>query len=401
MADRYDCIIVGGGIAGLFTAVRLASHGLRVALFEKNRLGAQASTSNHGMIHSGALYAELHPEIVGLCAEAVSLFRQTFPSALVSSDNAWLFGSSERLEYFFRLWEQQGVAFHEVDVQEAGQIFRTENLPGFTYASTEDQVVSSRAILVDLALICMRLKVEIFTESPVSSVLVEGTRAVGVRLGSGEVISSSLVILCSGLGTSSLFKTLSLGTMDRLKSRLDMMVAFKGRGLTRSILCLEYGGVTIAPTCEDTVLTSLYGGSQPWVREYRRWAVPLERAVEITNQLHHYFRDGLLDLSSGLAYMCSKTEVCSGHADPWGVEPGFLVIDHSREDNIENLWTVIPGKMTLAFHASRDLVSQILRTPVNLTIPNDKSDSRDKAELMVETPPWRNVETESTDLVTP
>src|SRR5579871_5523569 len=71
----YDYVIVGGGISGLMTALRLASGGARVGLFEQGALGSEASTSNHGMIHSGALYAELHPDVAALCLEANTLFR--------------------------------------------------------------------------------------------------------------------------------------------------------------------------------------------------------------------------------------------------------------------------------------------------------------------------------------
>jgi glycine/D-amino acid oxidase-like deaminating enzyme len=118
----YDCTIVGGGVAGLMTAVRLASHGLHVALLEKNRLGSQASTGNHGMVHSGALYAELHPEIVKMCVESIPLFTSTFSDCMVSSDKAWLFGSNGRIDKFMRLWEQQGLDCRRLKSQEVGQV---------------------------------------------------------------------------------------------------------------------------------------------------------------------------------------------------------------------------------------------------------------------------------------
>lgn len=50
----YDVIVVGGGIAGVCTAIVLAQLGLRVCLFAYLGLGAGASGYNDNIIHSGA-----------------------------------------------------------------------------------------------------------------------------------------------------------------------------------------------------------------------------------------------------------------------------------------------------------------------------------------------------------
>ena len=51
-SDRrtFDAIIVGGGIVGAAAARALASEGLDVALFERNRLGFGASSRNIGFV---------------------------------------------------------------------------------------------------------------------------------------------------------------------------------------------------------------------------------------------------------------------------------------------------------------------------------------------------------------
>lgn len=66
----YDYTVIGAGVSGLMTALRLAQAGARVGLFERGKIGAGASLGNHGIIHSGALYVELHPEITRACKEA-------------------------------------------------------------------------------------------------------------------------------------------------------------------------------------------------------------------------------------------------------------------------------------------------------------------------------------------
>jgi len=43
-----DAVVVGGGIVGVFAAYYLAKRGIRVALVEKGRVGAEQSSRNWG-----------------------------------------------------------------------------------------------------------------------------------------------------------------------------------------------------------------------------------------------------------------------------------------------------------------------------------------------------------------
>jgi len=43
-----DAVVIGGGIVGVFAAYYLARRGMRVALVEKGRIGAEQSSRNWG-----------------------------------------------------------------------------------------------------------------------------------------------------------------------------------------------------------------------------------------------------------------------------------------------------------------------------------------------------------------
>src|SRR5574341_1018824 len=113
MAD-VECVVVGGGVAGLMIALRLALAGIDVVLFEKERLGSGSTIGNHGTIHSGAFFAELHPEIARLCQEARQAYLSTFAAARISAKSSWYFGRPQRLATFRTLWAAQNIAFKEV-----------------------------------------------------------------------------------------------------------------------------------------------------------------------------------------------------------------------------------------------------------------------------------------------
>ena len=48
LPQSADAVVIGGGIIGAFTAYYLAKRGMRVALLEKGRVGAEQSSRNWG-----------------------------------------------------------------------------------------------------------------------------------------------------------------------------------------------------------------------------------------------------------------------------------------------------------------------------------------------------------------
>ncbi|MFK7793243.1 MAG: NAD(P)/FAD-dependent oxidoreductase [Devosiaceae bacterium] len=88
MADRYDVVIIGGGIAGLMTAWNLAEAGVDVVLLEAGDLGAQASGANAGSLHLqiqypefaayGEAWAKAYGPCLGFLKDSLALW-QTLP----------------------------------------------------------------------------------------------------------------------------------------------------------------------------------------------------------------------------------------------------------------------------------------------------------------------------------
>jgi len=383
----YDYVIVGGGISGLMTALRLAQCGFRIGLFEKGEIGSEASTSNHGMIHSGALYAEYHPEIAALCIEANKLFHQTFPDAIVPLEDTWYFASSQRLETFKRLWQLQGIPFAEVESAAWTALLQPQYAITLSCASLPDFVVSPRRILIELVQMCLDLGVEICPMTPVHEVILRQGEATAVRVGLREVVSAREVILCPGLGLTHFLKQIESSAYDQLRPRLSVMVLFDNYRLDRAILCLEQGGPTVAPTYGTPVLASLFNGLQPGIKRNGKWPVSVARLAEVVKQISTYFQDDVLCLDTCRAYVCSKTEVAVGNTS-WSTKPAFVCIDHDHMDGIKHLWSLLPGKWTLSFHATQSLVAQILHQDVGLPLPAQEHTISAVAEDLVAIEPW-------------
>ena len=57
LKNKYDVIVIGGGITGAGTARDCAMRGLSVLLIERFDFAQGATGRNHGLLHSGARYA--------------------------------------------------------------------------------------------------------------------------------------------------------------------------------------------------------------------------------------------------------------------------------------------------------------------------------------------------------
>ena len=76
-ANRYDCVIIGGGVNGAGTFRDLAMRGLKVCLYEKNDFGAGTSGSSSAMIHGGLRYILSEPSVTKNSCKDAGFIRKT------------------------------------------------------------------------------------------------------------------------------------------------------------------------------------------------------------------------------------------------------------------------------------------------------------------------------------
>lgn len=108
-------LIVGGGVAGLFTAIGLASSGVDVALVEAEQPGHGQSGACHGYLHRGFAYG---PREAGL-SEQLQLAQEYWKPVVaniepVTSSSTVLFRSAAEAEAGRRRWSSQGLAAERV-----------------------------------------------------------------------------------------------------------------------------------------------------------------------------------------------------------------------------------------------------------------------------------------------
>ena len=102
------------------------------------------------MIHSGALYAKLHGNIVRDCAEAGELFASTFPAALVAR-GAYYYAHKQCVEHHAVMWDRHGVRYRwahrdEVDAVHYTGASEASPAPGVVEAYRRDPLVHHGAV---------------------------------------------------------------------------------------------------------------------------------------------------------------------------------------------------------------------------------------------------------------
>jgi glycine/D-amino acid oxidase-like deaminating enzyme len=368
----YDCVVVGGGVSGLTTALRLRKKGWRVLLLERELLGSGATLRNQSIIHSGALYSLLHPNIVSLCQEAQAAYASSFPDAILPSRGSWYMASADRLNAFKNLWRRQGIEYLTAGREVVTEILEPDKASHLSAAFVADRHIDSKRLVEILAERCLRAGVDIEVRSEVVEVEIRGTAVTGVALADSRYYRCRALALCSGAGTQKMLASLGSQAAKRVKSRIGTVLAISSHALDVGVMSLEYGGPCIIPGGHDVALITQYGAKQRWIERSHPERNDDASGTALGTLAVSFFRENILNPDSWLTWQCVKTEFSTGRHDAWGVEPVHAVVDHKEFDDVSGLWTLLPGKMTLALHASRDLVIRMTGTNIELDLLDNR-----------------------------
>lgn len=206
MAKTFDVIIIGGGIMGCSTALQLAQRGLKVALLDKDTIGAGPTGKSSAIIRQHysneltarmALYSlRVFQDFENQVGEECGFTRTGFVALAPRSD-------SEGLQANIAL--QQGVGI-ETELLSAGDL--QQMVPGlvtsdFTLAAYEPEsgYADPYLTVTSYAKAARKAGVTIYQETPATAINFAGGRVSGVQTTSGE-LASPVVINAGGAWAS-------------------------------------------------------------------------------------------------------------------------------------------------------------------------------------------------------
>lgn len=215
---NYEYIIVGGGLLGSATAYQLAKMGAKgILVVDRNEIASQASSRAACLltrVRSKALMMDIVAEtyrcideIEDLTGESLEL--QTTGSITIASSE----GSLAGLKVLEDAANSYGIPCETID-----NVRLKELLPWIETKDVLESLFVPSDAYIDSALLCMgyangakKLGVEYRSCIGVSEIIVDEERVQGVKLDSGEVLKSQVVINCAGAWSNLLMKSLNIG----------------------------------------------------------------------------------------------------------------------------------------------------------------------------------------------
>jgi glycine oxidase len=232
---KKDVVVIGGGIIGCSIALRLARAGLKVALFERGRIGCEASRAAAGML-SPQVGAFSRTPFFDLCLRSLSMYRD-FAAALTEAsgidteyrDEGTLYvalGDEDAREIEgWASWQiDAGLALEHVP---AGSIRKLE--PAVTELASRavfvpnDHQVRNGRLMDALNIAARRAGVEVVEGEEVAALLIEREKITGIACASHRFYAGAVVV-AAGSWSSKLLEPVGL-RVEVVPARGQMIAA--------------------------------------------------------------------------------------------------------------------------------------------------------------------------------
>ncbi len=364
MTVETDALVVGGGATGAGVARDLALRGVDVTLVERDGLAAGTSGRSHGLLHSGARYADSDPRGAGECIEENRVLRSIAGECVRETGGLFVQVAGDDPDYFEEkraACESVGIPVDVVDGDAARE--RVPDLAADVERALEvpDAVVYPSRLVAANAADARDHGARVHPHAPLGGLGVEDGRVTTARVGGAvdDVVEPRFVVNAAGAWAG------EVAAMAGLDVAMEPT-----RGVMVAVECPDLGPVVnrcrtpddgdiAVPHAREAVLgTTSVPVSDP--DEYERADWEVERTVEQCAEM--------------LPAVAERPVV----REWWGVRPlyapdeadnegraisrGFFLLDHAV-DGVENAASVVGGKLTTyrqMAEATADLVCEKL-----------------------------------------
>ena len=346
MTDETDVVVIGGGATGVGVARDLSMRGVDVTLLERGSgLNAGTSGRSHGVLHSGARYAESDPEGAADCLQENRILREIAGEGVADSGGLFVCLAGDDPDYFQRKLDACREVGMEPRLLHADKV--RDRIPGVAENveqgfSVPDGVVFPGRLVAATAASARAHGATIRTEASVTNIDIgpESTGNVAVHVDGGPTVAADTVVNAAGpwAGEVASLAGAELG----MRPTRGVMVAVDypdlGPVLNR---CREPADGDIAvPHGEQTVLgTTSVAVDDPDEFDREDWEV--ERTVSECAEMLPDLEDASVERTYwGLRPLYEPDELDN---DGRGISRDFAVVSH---DAAPGLVSVVGGKLT-------------------------------------------------------
>lgn len=346
MTDAPEVVVVGGGSTGVGVARDLAMRGVDVTLVERSGLNAGTSGRSHGVLHSGARYAESDPEGAAECRAENRVLREIAGECVVDTGGLFVQLSADDPDYFDRkvaACDELGI---ETDLLDA-EALRNER-PGLAAdvvrgVAVPDGVIYPSRLVAATAAGAREHGATIATHSPVEDVAADED---GFRVDVGGDLDASLsgdaVVNAAGPWAGEVASFIEVNLAMQPTRGVMVAVEYGSLGPVLNRCRAPADGDIAVPHDDHAILgTTSVAVDDPDGFEGGDWEV--ERTVSECAAMVPGFTDApVVRTYWGVRPLYEPDEAVG---EERGISRDFVVLDHARS-GAPGLFSVVGGKLT-------------------------------------------------------
>lgn len=341
-------LVVGGGATGVGVARDLAMRGVDVALVERGGLSSGTSGRSHGLLHSGARYAEDDPLGATECIRENEILRDIAGAAIRDTGGFFVLLEDDDPAYFdakLNACVEHDIPAEEVSVEEARKAVPDLATDVERVMRVPDGVIYPSRLVAANAASAEDHGADVYTHAPLEDLHVEDGRVVAADVGGtvDDTVHADYVVnstgawagQCAGLA----------GVEVQMRPSKGVMVAVEYAGLDSALnRCRDPAdGDIVIPHDEQVILgTTSVDVDDPDRFDEEAWEV--EKMFEECARMLPPVAD--LDVSRtywGVRPLYGPDEESRDGAR--GISRGFFVLDHA-DDGVGNFASIVGGKLT-------------------------------------------------------
>ena len=363
MTHQTDVLVVGGGATGVGVARDLAVRGVDVTLVDRGGLGSGTSGRSHGLLHSGARYADTDPEGAAECIAENRVLREVAGSCVDPTGGFFVQFAGDDPDYFERKVAACRDAGIPVTVRDAAVARAAE--PGLSpdaerVADVPDGVVYPSRLVAANAADAREHGASVHTHAPVRELLVEDGRVVGADVEGLGKIGTEHVVNATGAWADSLAATAGVELDVHPTKGVMVVVEYAGLATVLNRCRPTADGDIVVPHADRVVLgtTSVEVGDPD---DFLADDAEVERVLAECSAL----LPAVADCEVERAYWGVRPLYSPGAygEDARAISRGFHLLDHEVRDDVAGFTTIVGGKLTtyrLMAEATADHVAERL-----------------------------------------
>jgi glycerol-3-phosphate dehydrogenase len=369
-ALETDVVVVGGGVTGVAVLRDLALRGVRAVLVERFDLGTGTSGRWHGLLHSGARYAVRDQESARECIEENTTLRRIAPHTIEDIGGLFVLlpGDDEAYaDQFVEGCRASGIPTEELSQAAA---HRREPLlsPDVKLAyAVPDGGIDSWSLLRSMAADAEARGCKVLVRHPLVGMERDGDRITAVRVhdvvaGEDRAIGCQWVVNAAGAWAGEVGRMAGVPlTMIAGKGVMVVMASRYVRGVVNACRKPADGDI-IVPQHEVAIL----GTTSEQVPSADDISVPtadVDRMVDMCAQMVPAIASGRVLRAFAGSRPLYKPEAPAdgdgGGSDTREVSRTFTVLDHASRDGLDNMFSIVGGKLTTCRQMAEAVVDRL------------------------------------------